>query len=231
VNFFPRRAGPFFRTISAMRYSPALLGHRGARAYAVENTIPAFDLALEHGCDGFEFDLRLTACGNAVVCHDPEASGMKIARADCNELRGLPRFEEVLERFASKAFLDIELKVSGLESIVLTALRRYPPERGYVVSSFLPEVITELRSRSANIPLGIICDRKKQLDRWPELPVEYVISDHALITRELIAEVHRAGNLLMAWTVNSSETMLQLAEWDADAIISDDTELLVHTLR
>ena len=37
-----------------------------------ENTFASFDLALEHGCDGFEFDVRLTGCGRAVVCHDPK---------------------------------------------------------------------------------------------------------------------------------------------------------------
>ncbi len=39
---------------------PLLLGHRGAKSYAPENTIEAFELALQHGCDGFEFDVRLT---------------------------------------------------------------------------------------------------------------------------------------------------------------------------
>ena len=49
------------------------LGHRGARALTSipENTLASFDRALADGCDGFEFDVRLTADGEAVVCHDP----------------------------------------------------------------------------------------------------------------------------------------------------------------
>ena len=62
---------------------PLLLGHRGSRVSAgiPENTFASFDLALKHGCDGFEFDVRLTACGTAVVCHDPKVGGITVARA------------------------------------------------------------------------------------------------------------------------------------------------------
>src|SRR5438874_482554 len=102
-----------------MNARPLLLGHRGARGrkYSVrENTIAAFDLALQHGCDGFEFDVRLTADNCAVVCHDAKFAGITIAKSDAARLRGLPLLETVLERYARNAFLDIEIKVPGLES-------------------------------------------------------------------------------------------------------------------
>jgi hypothetical protein len=51
-----------------------------------------------------------------------------------------------LEQFAGWAFLDVELKVAGLEAHVLAELRRHPPQKGYVVSSFLPEVLTALHA-------------------------------------------------------------------------------------
>ena len=65
---------------------PLLLGHRGARALKSipENTIASFDRALADGCDGFEFDVRLTADEEPVVCHDPKVGG----------LRGFPRCRE-----------------------------------------------------------------------------------------------------------------------------------------
>src|SRR5689334_8213647 len=104
---------------------PLLLGHRGARASesVFENTLASFDLAIAHGCDGFEFDVRLTACGRSVVCHDPKVSGVAVAAATATQLSDLPLLEDVLQRYGQKAFLDIELKVSGLESKVLNALR------------------------------------------------------------------------------------------------------------
>jgi len=211
---------------------PLLLGHRGARASSgvAENSLASFDLALQHGCDGFEFDLRLTGCGRALVCHDPEVEGITVARAKPDQLRQLPVLRDVLQRYARRAFLDVELKVPDLESQVLVDLGEFAPERGYVVSSFLPEVLTALRVRSGAITLGILCDRPDMLARWCEFPVEYIVPQHHLVTRQLVDQVHNAGRKLLTWTVNDKSAMLRLAEWGVDGIISDETELLARTL-
>jgi glycerophosphoryl diester phosphodiesterase len=210
---------------------PLLLGHRGTRVSDAvgENTLAAFDLALQLGCDGFEFDVRRTACGSAVICHDEKVGGISVAKAACGQLEALPRLEDVLSRYAPRAFLDIELKVTGLESQVLVALREHPPERGYVVSSFLPDVLVELRTRSAEVSLGFICDQKKVLNRWRDLPVEYVIPKHTLISSQLVQAVHSASKTLLTWTVNDEKIMRRLADWGVDGIISDDPQQLVRT--
>jgi len=212
---------------------PLLLGHRGARASAsvAENTLPSFALALEHGCDGFEFDVRLTGCGCAVICHEPKVKGITVSKAVADQLSDLPTVQDVLAQFAKSAFLDIEIKVPGLGSQVLLALREHPPQRGFVVSSFLPDVLIELSVRSGSIPLGMICEDQKQLRRWRDLPLQYVIPEYSLITQGLVQQVHDAGRKLFAWTVNDKRTMLRLADWGVDGIISDKTELLVKTLR
>lgn len=216
-----------------MSQSPLLLGHRGTRVSleVAENTLPAFDLALKHGCDGFEFDVRLTSCGEAVICHDPHHGGIRIEEADRTELPELPLLEDVLAKYRNRAFLDIELKVEGLEQKVLALLKRHQPLRPYVVSSFLRPVLMELRARNESIPLGIICDSQQQLSTWRELPVEYVIPEYSLITRVLVDEVHAAGKLMLAWTVNDPVAMRTLSEWQVDGIISDDTKTLVRTIR
>jgi len=46
-----------------------------------------------------------------------------------------------------------------------------------------------------------------------------------------VREAHDAGKVLFAWTVNDKASMLRLADWEVDGIISDNTELLVRTLR
>jgi glycerophosphoryl diester phosphodiesterase len=212
---------------------PLLLGHRGARASTSvsENTPASFDLALQHGCDGFEFDVRLTGCGRSVICHDPKVDGVTVSQARAEQLRHLPLLDDILQRYGQRAFLNIELKVPGLESKVLGMLREYRMEEEYVVSSFLPEVVKELKTRSAKIQAGIICDKTGQLAGWRETPVEYVIPHHSLVTRELVQEVHSEGSKVISWTVNDRDTMLRLAAWGVDGIISDDTELLVRTLK
>ncbi|HKW18949.1 MAG TPA: glycerophosphodiester phosphodiesterase [Terriglobales bacterium] len=216
-----------------MNTRPLLLGHRGVRGlrYGVrENTIAAFDLALQYGCDGFEFDVRLTADGAAVICHNPKASGTIIGKASIGQIRALPLLDDVLARYAGRAFLDIELKVAGLEACLLSALAKHPPKKRYVVSSFVPEILFEFSTREKSIPLGLICEARRELQRWPELPIQYVIVKQSLISAKLIADVHRADKKLIVWTVNRRDTMLRMSTLGIDGIISDKADLLVRTL-
>jgi glycerophosphoryl diester phosphodiesterase len=212
---------------------PLLLGHRGARLSACipENTFASFDRVLEQGCDGFEFDVRLTAGGSAVVCHDPKVGKVTVARARATQLTQLPRLPDVIQRYGKRAFLDIELKVNDLEAKVLAALSKFPPSQDYVVSSFIPEVVMNLEARSSSVRIGIICETLAQLARWRDLPVDYVIPNQSLVDRSLVQEIQNAGLRILVWTVNAKEAMLRLAGWGVDGIISDDTELLVRTLR
>src|SRR5258708_30311535 len=149
-----------------METRPLLLGHRGARGERAvpENSVASFDLALAQGCDGFEFDVRLTADGQAVICHDATGtmSGLKIAESTAQQL-GLPLLSAVLTRYRSTAFLDIELKVPGLEKITVDLLRKLAPARGLVVSSFFPEVLTTVHDLDTMVPLGLICETEPQL--------------------------------------------------------------------
>ena len=191
--------------------------------------MPAFDLALRHGCDGFEFDVRLTRDRQALVCHDPRSQGADVSRSRRAQLPHLPTLGDVVSRYSQQVFLDIELKMPGLTEIVVDELRRQGRDRGFVISSFLPEVLIELRGRNPSIPLGIIFEQ--QVPGWQELPIDDVMVDKSLITPTLVDQVHDAGKRLFAWTVNERATMLRFAQWGVDGIISDTTELLVRTLR
>jgi len=210
---------------------PLLLGHRGARAVKSipENTIASFDRCLADGCDGFEFDVRLTADREPVVCHDPKVAGSEISRATANQVSQLPRMRDVLQRYRD-SFLDIELKVKGLERITLDLFFRQKPRKGFVVSSFLPSVLKSLRAEDASIPLGLICETRAQLKLWSELRVEYVILHRELGEPDLIRKVKGAGKKVIVWTVNDAADMKRFAEAGVDGIISDDTALLCRTL-
>jgi glycerophosphoryl diester phosphodiesterase len=220
---------------------PLLLGHRGARASKniPENTLASFELCLEHGCDGFEFDVRLAADGQAVICHDStchdstcnDAAGgrLKIDKSTSDAL-GLPRLDQVFRQFAHRAFLDIELKVAGLERLLLATLREHPPQKGYVVSSFLPAVLHAIHVLDRSIVIGQLCENRRQLSGWQESAAQWIIPRHDLASGELIEQVRQAGRKTMVWTVNNAARMREFAKWGADAIISDDTQLLVRTL-
>ena len=208
---------------------PLLLGHRGASDHAPENTIEAFDLCLAHGCDGFEFDVRVTQDGVGIVCHDENFRGMDILTSKLAALGPCSTLNEVIHAYASRAFLNVELKVRGAEDAVIEFAKRYEAKR-VLVSSFLPEVLRTAHSISPTLHLGLICADEDQLREWRNLPVEAVIMNHSLVTHERVKEIHAAGKKAWVWTVNEEEMMRKMLDYKLDAIISDQTERLCRVV-
>ena len=216
-----------------------LLGHRGARCYAPENTLVAFDLALEHGVDGFEFDVRLTRLRQLVICHDPRFKRLSVRRSTLKQLQAkcvqgedsLPVLREVLERYVGGAFLNLEVKVRGIEKLLYRTFAGLRPRRGYFISSFHPDVVREFHQIDGSLILGTLSQTRWQLRRWEALPARYVVPNYRLLSRQLVEEIHAAQRLVVTWTVNDSRKMLRMADLGVDGIISDDTKLLVRTLK
>jgi glycerophosphoryl diester phosphodiesterase len=213
-----------------------LLGHRGARLDAPENTIAAFDLALDHGADGFEFDVRCTRDRKTILCHDPKLHRLTLRRHTFEQLKNngksdhrIACLEDALDRFSRSAFLNIEVKVRGMEQIVVRAVQEARP-RNYFISSFLPGVVRRLHQLDPTLVLGALAQTRWQLRRWRLLPVTYVVPHYRLLSRRLVDKLHAAGKTVITWTINDRKQMLRAAEMGVDGIISDDTKLLVQTL-
>jgi len=211
--------------------NPLLLGHRGVRGVKAlpENTFPAFDFAMSQGCDGFEFDVRLSADGQAVICHDAKTRRGSVAKYSAEEL-ALPLLRDVLQRYQNSAFLDIELKVAGLEKLIIDLLGEYRPAKGYVISSFLADVLNDVNRLNSELPLGLICETASQFAEWQNLPVQFVIPHYKLARPDAIARLKSEGRKVIVWTVNSAADMLRFSK-SAEGIISDHPESLVAALR
>lgn len=208
--------------------SPILLGHRGAKAYAPENTSLAFQLCEEHGCDGFEFDVRLTADGHAVCCHDEDWNGKAVDGAMAAELE-LETLSTALS-FSDRMYLDIEMKVVGVVPKLAFVLRTLDAKRA-MISSFLPEVVFETRLFVPNLPAALICRTPEQLEEFEAVNADVLVAHHSLITQKLVRRVHALGKTIFAWTVNDASKMEALARMSVDGIISDDTKMMVEVLR
>ncbi|HEX2329523.1 MAG TPA: glycerophosphodiester phosphodiesterase [Candidatus Angelobacter sp.] len=213
-----------------------LLGHRGARRYSPENTIPSFDLAIKHGAHGFEFDVRCTRDRHTILCHDPKLNRLAVRRYTfrqigerCTSGEAPPCLEDILERYGKDTFLNIEVKVRGIEPIIVELMRKYRP-RHYFVSSFRPGVVRRLHQLDPSLVLGTLAQTRWQLRRWRVLPVSYVVPHYRLLTQRLMDKLHGAGKKVVTWTVNDPRQMRRAADLGVDAIISDDTRLLVQTL-
>src|SRR3972149_5202117 len=108
---------------------PVIFAHRGASACAPENTLAAFQLALEQGAPAIEFDVKLTSDGQVVVIHDQTANRTtdgagNVANLPLAALRELdagswlsaafrgeriPSLDEVFEALGKKLFMNVEL--------------------------------------------------------------------------------------------------------------------------
>jgi glycerophosphoryl diester phosphodiesterase len=199
----------------------------------LENTLACFEYALEHRCDGFEFDVRITRDGKLLLCHDASLRGRKVAASSFDMLcsgadETLPSLDDVLTAFHGRAYLDIEVKVAGAEELIVEALRRNTPER-YLLSSFLPEVLLRFHQLDSSLPLGYVCRRSADVRRWQELPIAVFLPHHEVVDEKLVQEAHRRDVQVFTWTVNREQDMRRLAEWGIDGLISDGPILMTQT--
>ena len=161
-----------------------VVAHRGASVEQPENTIEAFEAAIDAGADAVEFDVRMTADGHAVVMHDPDVSrttdgvGLvpELTLADIRRLKislpgggaaGVPTLEEALECLAGRAAVDVEIKnlpgepgfTADREQAVeatLDALDAVSFPGRVIVSSFNPASIAHSRGLRPDVPTGLL---------------------------------------------------------------------------
>ncbi|OGY47330.1 MAG: hypothetical protein A2840_01845 [Candidatus Buchananbacteria bacterium RIFCSPHIGHO2_01_FULL_47_11b] len=151
------------------------IGHRGAKAYAPENTLASFRRALDFNVDMVEFDVRITQDKYPVVVHDNQLARLtkrfgRVNRLTLNELKkfkirgteSIPTLGEVLEVIDSKIGINIELKIRDSAQIVVQTLRDYKvdfdnvmissnhPKEIQTVEQLEPRIITALLFRATN---------------------------------------------------------------------------------
>src|SRR5262249_30172532 len=154
--------------------------------------------------------------------HDPAVTGLSVSDTTFPELRHavtrfhIPSLREVWTQFAQRCFLNVELKVSGLEEHVLALYAADPPKHGLLISSFVPEVVESMHGACQEIPLGYICKDPAKLDRWRDLPIRTAVLHFSLISAELVAELRAANKQIYSWTVNAGSEMSRLRELGID---------------
>ncbi len=203
-----------------------VLGHRGAPALAPENTLESFRRALELGADGLELDVRRSGDGRLVVVHDPRVGARRVARWPYSRLRAtrrgatLPLLEEVVREFGG-AWLDMELKVPGVEAPVLELASRFCRPGRFVITSFSRAVVARLKQLDSSAPTGWLFDRPVPARLWEELALDYLAPHHRLFQRSLVEAARRRGLRLITWTANSPRVLQRVLELGVDIVISD----------
>jgi glycerophosphoryl diester phosphodiesterase len=149
-----------------------IIGHRGARGLAPENTLPSFQQALTHNVDQLEFDLRVTKDGVVVLNHDRYITGVTGKRfnlSDCSfdELRtyapNLLRFEDFLAAMDFTVHLLIEIKPrEPTEQIIATIkaqLEAGRPVTNLSIGSFDQSILRTMHAAFPEIEMVVI-------ERW-----------------------------------------------------------------
>lgn len=208
--------------------SPRILAHRGASGDAYENSLAAFELARRQGADGVELDIHATRDGRLIVHHDPEIPGVgPIRDLEFPALAGvrLPNGEGIPSLKGALAVLGglevwIELKALPKEadSTLLAVIAAAPTPGQCAVHSFDHRIIARLGARSPALRRGILSVS------YPVDPVGPMAAAGAialwqewhLIDAELVAQVHRRGGELIAWSVQDSDTYQALAALGVD---------------
>lgn len=233
-----------------------VIGHRGASAYAPENTLAAFDKALSLGCSFIEFDVMLSADGEPFVIHDESLKRTtngkgEVGKVDAAYLQSLdagrwfskrfagekiPHFTDVLNWLGSEDInANIEIKPYPGQSeqttiAVLTHLHRFwPKEKALpLISSFDERVLTLCRSIAPEMPLAMLMHEwdKNWLTRANELQCLSVNVNKSVLSAARVQEIKTHGFQLMAYTVNRKGQAKKLLGWGVDAVFSDYPDLL-----
>ncbi len=227
---------------------PLIGAHRGASADAPENTLAAFDLAVEQGAELIEFDVHRTRDGELVVLHDfssrrtTNGSGMvaeqtlaELKALDAGAWRGprwagqrIPTLAEMLDRYGERVYLNIEIKVDkipyqGIEQAVAAAIQVRGLRGRIVVSSFDFATIGRLRAVDPQIRAALLAEQRpdQAIRVAAEIGAVGVHLAASVIAPAVVDEAAERGLGILAWTVDSEPEMQFLLDLNIDAIVSN----------
>jgi glycerophosphoryl diester phosphodiesterase len=219
-----------------------ILGHRGRPTHDTpENTLAAVEAALAEGADGVEVDVRLTADGVPVCCHDPGlqrvagvARGIRtltLAELAAVRVTGhpVPTVSDVVDVLRGRGRLVLDLKPEQRPRSLVSALAEMLADRGegLVLSSFDRSVLDSCAAVAPEIERAVILTGAEPASRILAEAVArgdaalHVPSRTVFGSPDLVAAAHQRGLAVRVWTVNRPVDARLLRVLDVDALISD----------
>ena len=223
---------------------PIVTAHRGFSAAAPENTLPAFQLAIDQGCERAELDVQMTKDGVVMVTHDTNmrrctGRNQNIYDLTYDEVRKLdagrwfgkkyagtkvPTLAEVLDLCKGKIELNIEIKPNAatpeLEAETLRIIREKGFENNCVITSQSYETLCKVKELAPGISTGYIL--ALGVGSYYDLPAaDFFSVESTFITSGMVQQIHLRGKTVSAWTVNREEDASDLLSLGVDDIITD----------
>ena len=226
-----------------------ILGHRGARGHAPENTMASFQAALDMGADGIELDVQMTKDGKVVVCHDhslertSNGSGWLVEHTR-EELRALdfgswfspqfagekiPTLREVLQwAAATRLIVNVEIKngpviYEGIEEKVSALIRECRMVDRVIVSSFYHPSLLKMKQLDPLIKTGLLY-ASRPVDPWLQLRVTDTDNLHPLwhyVDAAWASGTRPHGAKIFTWTINELRDWEHIKNMGVDGIMTD----------
>ena len=229
--------------------APVITSHRGYSSAAPENTLPAFQLAIDHGSDRAELDVQMTKDGVVMVTHDASlrrCTGRNAYIYDLtyDEVRKLdagrwfsakysrtkiPTLEEVLDLCKGKIQLNIEIKPNAatpeLEAETVRIIREKGFEKDCVITSQSYETLCKVKELDPEIETGYIL--ALGVGSFYDLPeADFFSVEATFITSGMVQQIHKRGKTISAWTVNREEDASNMLSLGVDDVITDKPEMV-----
>ena len=225
---------------------PKVIGHRGAMAYAPENTLESFREARRRGATWVEIDVKLTADGVPVVMHDDSlkrTTGVDrlVAETPAAELPpSVPTFEQAIACFGDLGLgCNVEIKpCAGRETetarVAVAALRRLWPAAlpAPLLSSFKDGSLAAARQAAPEFARALLIDDLK--DDWQARAEAVSAAGLNTTGKRLTAvravEIRKAGFALSVYTINDGDVARALFGMGVQCVISDAPDVILAAL-
>lgn len=225
-----------------------IIAHRGFSGMAPENTLIAFQKAIESKADYIELDVRKTKNDTLVVIHDTSldrtsSDGIKgiVAELNYSELSDIkvgypskfndqfidekiPTLREVLQLTKGKIKVCIEIKVQGIEAEVLKIVNDLEVSNEIIIFSFYLPVITKIKQLDKNILTLLLINKADSSIFEDDKRFEWSaigVGYGTTVTKEFIESAHKNGIEVWKWTVNDKDKMVKLIDLGIDGIITN----------
>ena len=228
--------------------------HRGASAYAPENTFAAFYLGRQMNANGIETDIQATKDGVLVLFHDDtlqRVAGLdvtiqdltfeELCRIDVGSHKGpqyagerVPTLEEFLHHFAGKGLhLALEIKQAGIEKEIAEAVRQWCDPDKTIVTSFIWESLTVMRRIAPEIRTGYLSlhEDEEVLQNMKKEGIYQYCPLASAWTKEWDQVFRKEGFSIRAWGVQNEELMMKMLDLGVDGMTVNFPDKLNEALQ
>jgi len=232
------------------------IAHRGASAYEPENTLCAFERAIQMGATMLELDVHLSQDGHPVVVHDADPartgnSNGQIRDMTLEQIKGfdvgqgerMPTLSEAIELAHGRAELYIELKGQRTPEPVVRTLQASRFADQAIVGSFYPWLPQRVKFLAPAIRTSVLIgqeNRQADFVEWAlAVEADYVHlcwenaspTPHKLLAPVMLAGIRQFGLGIILWHEERPSELRELVKFDVDGICTDTPDVLSAILR